>query len=337
MSKQKTSSTIRDVARLAGVSVATISRYVNHTAPIAEETGRRVQAAMDRLRFIPHPVARNLATRRTNNIGLVVENISGDFFTPLLDGIISVTQKNNLNLLVFTGSQPNSKKIDHLGPGNTDGLLVFIDAMNEDALRELHEMEHPIVLIHQAPPRGLEIPLVSIENKAGARHLVDHLIEIHQRRRIVYLRGPKNNEDSFWRETGYRQSHESHNLPVDESLITMGDFDRFVALKNLRQLIASGVEFDAVFAADDESAIGALQGLKEAGLRVPEQVAIVGFDDQRLSPFLTPPLTTVHAPTDQVGVIAAENILRLIKSESVETVTLLPTEIVLRNSCGCVN
>ncbi|MEA5078211.1 MAG: LacI family DNA-binding transcriptional regulator [Anaerolineaceae bacterium] len=335
MTTSKSSSTIRDVARLAGVSVATISRYLNHTAPLAADTEERVQRAMDELNFTPHSVARNLATHRTNNIGLVVENIGGDFFTPLLDGIVSVTQKNNLNLLIFTSTQSNLTQTNHLGPGNTDGLLVFVDALDPSALRELHHRGHPIVLIQQSAPLGLAIPSVSIENKAGARNLVDHLIEAHGRRRIVFLRGPEGNEDSDWREGGYRESLTQHGLAVEDELIANGDYDRFVAMEAVRKLIAQHVQFDAIFAADDESALGALQALKEAGLDVPGQVSLVGFDDQRITPFLTPPLTTVHAPTDRVGVIAAECILKLINKEPVDLVNLLPTEIVVRNSCGC--
>jgi DNA-binding LacI/PurR family transcriptional regulator len=249
-------------------------------------------------------VARNLATHRTNNIGLVVENIGGDFFTPLLDGIVSVTQKNNLNLLIFTSTQSNLTQTNHLGPGNTDGLLVFVDSLDPSALRELQHKNHPIVLIQQSAPVGLSIPNVSIENKAGARNLVDHLIEKHGRRRIVFLRGPEGNEDSDWREGGYRESLVHHGLPIDEELIAFGEYDRFVAMETIRSLIAQKIEFDAVFAADDESALGALQALKEAGLNVPGQVSLVGFDDQRITPS-SPPLTTVHAPTDQVGILAA--------------------------------
>jgi LacI family transcriptional regulator len=337
MTKNKTTSTIRDVARLAGVSVATVSRYINQNAPLAENTRDRVQAAMNELSFIPHLTARNLATHRTNNIGLVVENIGGDFFTPLLDGMVSVTQANNYNLLIFNGIQPGMQNLNRLGPGNTDGLMVFLDALDEDSLCRLSQIGHPIVLIHQSPPSCLQLPLVTIENKGGACRLIDHLIEVHGKNRIVFLRGPKGNEDSSWREAGYRESLEKHGLPFDESLIAYGDYDRFVALENLGKLIASGVTFDAVFAADDDSAIGALQALREAHIDVPSQVSVVGFDDQRLAPFLSPALTTVHAPTMQIGAAAAENLLHLIRHEPVPDSTLLPTDLVIRASCGCRN
>jgi LacI family transcriptional regulator len=335
MTENKTTSTIRDVARLAEVSVATVSRYINQNAPLAESTQKRVQAAMDELRFIPHLTARNLATHRTNNIGLVVDNIGGEFFTPLLDGMVSVTQVNNYNLLIFNGIQPGLQNLNRLGPGNTDGLMVFLDALDEDSLCHLSQINHPIVLIHQSPPPCLKLPLVTIENKGGACRLIDHLIEVHNKKRIVFLRGPKGNEDSIWREAGYRESLEKHGILFDESLISNGDYDRFIALENLTKMIAAGVQFDAVFAADDDSAIGALQALREAQMDVPAQVSVVGFDDQRLAPFMNPALTTVHAPTMQVGAAAAENLLHQIRHEDVAEATLLPTDLVIRASCGC--
>jgi DNA-binding LacI/PurR family transcriptional regulator len=335
MTNQNSSSTIRDVARLAGVSVATVSRFINQNAPLAEETQKRVQAAMDELHFIPHLTARNLATRRTNNIGLVVDNIGGEFFTPLLDGMVSVTQANDYNLLIFNGIKPGPQTMNRLGPGNTDGLMVFLESLDKDSLYHLSRIGHPIVLIHQTPPPDLDLPLVTIENKAGACKLVDHLIEVHGKKRIIYLRGPEGNEDSSWREVGYRESLEKHQIVFDEKLVNFGDYDRFVALKNLSQMIRDGIQFDAVFAADDDSAIGAMQALREAGIDVPGQVAVVGFDDQRLASFLNPSLTTIHAPTMQIGASAAENLLHLIRHEKVEPVTLLPTNLVIRNSCGC--
>ena len=335
MTKEKNSPTIRDVARLAGVSVATVSRYINHNAPLAETTRQNVQAAMDELNFSPHLTARNLATNRTNNLGVVMQNIGGDFFTPLLDGMVSVTQKNGYNLLIFTGDPPGTQNLNRLGPGNTDGLMVFLDSLEEDCLRSLAQIHHPMVLIQQSAPAGIEIPMVTIENKAGARAEVDHLIEVHGRRRIVFLRGPQGNEDSHWRELGYREALANHDIAFDEQLVADGEYDRYAALASLKALIQRGVQFDAVFAADDDSAIGVLQALREADLKVPEQVSVVGFDDQRLAPFLAPALTTVHAPTMQIGMLAAEHLLHLIHKEPVAPITLLPTELVLRHSCGC--
>ena len=127
MNKSKNSNTIRDVARLAGVSVATISRYLNHSAPLAESTALRVKSAMEELNFIPHPVARNLATQRTNAIGLILNEIGGDFFTPLLEGVLKTTEAEGFNLLIFTSNHPQQSNPALLNPMYTDGLLIFLD------------------------------------------------------------------------------------------------------------------------------------------------------------------------------------------------------------------
>ncbi len=329
------SPTIRDVAHLAGVSVATVSRFLNQTAPLSSAATERVRQAMEQLSFTPHPVARNLATHRTHTIGVVLNDVGGDFFAPLLDGVISTTETLNYNLFIIT-AKPNARSNPAmLGPMYTDGLLVFWDSLQEADLHALIQSGHPCVLIHQSPPAGTSIPLVTIENKAATRRMVSHLIEIHQRRRIIFLRGPQDNEDSEWREAGYREALSTHHIDLDETLVAHGDFDRFTSQKATHELIQRGVEFDAVFTGDDEAAIGVLQALKEEGIRVPQDVSVAGFDDQSLAPFLTPPLTTVHAPTDQVGRIAAQQLIHLIDHEPVDAVTLLPTELVIRSSCGC--
>jgi DNA-binding LacI/PurR family transcriptional regulator len=335
MNNTRPASTIRDVARLAQVSVATVSRYLNHSAPLSNTTAERVQRAMDQLNFTPHPVARNLATHRTHTIGVVLNDVAGDFFAPLIDGVLSGIESLNYNLLIINTRAALRTHPAMLGPMYTDGLLVFWDSLEKADLDELIRSGHPCVLIHQSPPPGARIPLVTIENKAATRRLIDHLVEVHHRRRIAFLRGPAGNEDSQWREAGYRESLASHQLPFDSHLVAEGGFDRFISQQAMRELIHSGVDFDAVFTGDDEAAIGALQALKEAEIRVPEEVSVAGFDDQSLAPFLTPPLTTVHAPTDEVGRSAARTLLRLINGESVEPELLLPTELVIRASCGC--
>lgn len=315
--------------------MATISRLINQTGQVSPDTAERVRAAMETLQFAPHPAARSLATNRTNTIGLVLNEIGGDFFTPLLEGVLNTTAAEGYNLLIFTSNQPQYAHHKMLGPMYTDGLLIFLDSLDTAELEKMHNSGHPIVLIHQSSPVALDLPTVTIENKAASRRLVSHLIEEHARRRIVFLRGPHGNEDSAWREAGYREALESHNLKITEDLISIGGFDRFTAQQSIRNLIHQGIRFDAVFAGDDDAAIGALQALKDAGLDVPSRVSVVGFDDQRLAPFLSPPLTTVHAPTDQVGILAVQQLVKLIHHEPIEKVTLLPTTLVIRYSCGC--
>jgi DNA-binding LacI/PurR family transcriptional regulator len=217
-------------------------------------------------------------------------------------------------------------------------MLVFADTLNEEHLTQLCREKFPVVLIHRTPPPHLKIPFVTVENKAATRKIIDHLVEVHGCHSIVFLRGPKEQEDSHWREQGYRDSLEDHNLLINPELILSGEFDRLVAYKSIKKLLAEkGPIFDAIFTGDDDAAIGVLTALKEAGLRVPEDVAVVGFDDSRLSPFLTPPLTTIRAPTEEVGRTAARQLFNLIQEQPAEPVVFLSTEIILRHSCGCVH
>ena len=201
----------------------------------------------------------------------------------------------------------------------------------------LHASGFPVVLVHRTPPASLPIPSVTVENKAATHKLVEHLIINHNKGRILFMRGPVHQEDSYWRETGYRSALEANGIPMDENLVLVGEFEREVAYEALKKFLdgPNRVEFDAVFAGDDDAAIGAINALTEHSFRVPEDIAVVGFDDLRLSAFLAPPLTTVRAPTESVGRIAAEKLFGLLNNESSDKVTLLSTEIIIRRSCGC--
>lgn len=329
--------TIDDVAKRAGVSISTVSRVINRNIPVSDEVAARVEAVMKELRYVPRAAARNLATRKTNTLGLLISDILGDFFAPLLAGIESVTDDNGYDLLISTaGRRGLHEELPRaLGNHNTDGLLVFSGVLTDAAITQAYTFDLPLVLIHQAPPPNLPIPCVTIENKAATREIVSHLIEVHNRRRIVLLRGLSRNEDTYWRELGYREALELHGLPFDSTLVAPGDFSRQVAQASVAQLLAGGVAFDAIFTGDDEAAVGALLALQHAGRRVPEEVAVVGFDNQRLAEVLTPPLTTVHAPTEQVGAEAARQLIKLIQTGQADPLTLLPTQLVIRRSCGC--
>jgi len=335
--KTPKNTTIRDVASRAGVSVATISRYLNDTAPLALETAQRVKQAMEELNFSPHPAARNLATKRTNTIGLLLLDIGGNYYTPLLRGIEAASSDSGYDLLIHsTHTRSSESRLRRtLNEHNTDGLLVFVDALDTPELTRLNTIGFPVVLMHQSAPPSLEIPVVTIENQTGAFQIVDHLITAHNRKRIAFLRGPENNEDSSARELGYRQALKKHGLASDPALITRGGFETEGAYRAAKDLLARNVQFDAIFTGDDDSAIGVLDALKLAGLRVPEDVSIAGFDDSIFARMVTPPLTTVRAPIEQVGREAVKLLIRLIRGEATDPLTVIPTELIVRRSCGC--
>ena len=338
MSRRSSSVTIRDVARKAGVSVATVSRYINRNAPVSPEVAERLDKVMIELRYVPHAAARHLASRKTRVIGLLLNNLHNDFFVPLLNGVEAVVRSKGYNLIVATyHASSRNETPPPIGPHNTDGLLVFSDGLVDEDLANLNASGFPMVLVHRTPPSSLKIPSVTVENMEITHKLVEHLIQVHGKRRIMYLRGPVNQEDSLRRETGYKSALEANGIPFDEDLILNGEFERDIAYQVLHDFLGNGkrVAFDAVFTGDDDAAIGVLKALHEHDCKVPEDIAVIGFDDLGFAPFLNPPLTTVRAPTEAVGRIATERLFGLLENQPSDEVMILPTEIIFRRSCGC--
>ncbi len=336
--RDHTRATINDVAYKAGVSTATVSRVINNTGSVAQKTREIVLTAIQELNYRPQSAAQVLASKKTNTIGLLLQQIGGEFFSPLLRSIERGASENGYNLLIYSTQDPphnDSLLPIPVGEQNTDGLLVYVNSLNTNELQRLYRIGFPVVLIYQTPPKDLPIPSVTIENKTGARCIVDHLIEVHNYRRIAYLAGRIDQEDTYWREMGYRESLDSHGIAIDPKLIACGDFDRKQARLSVEAWLASGTEIDAVFAADDEMAIGVLAAFEHAGIRVPQDIALVGFDDMYLSQYLNPPLTTVNAPTEQVGRVAIQLLLQKIQGQHTDNLVLLPTELIIRQSCGC--
>jgi DNA-binding LacI/PurR family transcriptional regulator len=289
---------------------------------------------MEELQFVPRHAARVLASKRTDTIGLVLSDISGAFFPPMLKGVEAGAYEAGYDLLIHSTKREGPSRRP-LGEHNTDGLLIFTDSLDHRELHRLHNLNFPIVLLHLTPPDSLSIPVISVENKDGAAMLVNHLISTHGRQRIVFLRGPEGHEDSVWRERGYREALGAHDIPFHPELIANGEFDEDEAFDTVQQMLVDGIEFDAIFAGDDDSAIGAMRALKLAGRRIPDDVAVVGFDDVPFARYLSPPLTTVRAPIEEIGREAIHQLVRLMNGQPAEALTLMRTELVIRESCGC--
>lgn len=327
---------IREVAAAAGVSIATVSRVLNGTAYVLPETRQRVEASVAELRFVPQSAARALAGRRKMTLGLLVPEISGDFFAPMLRGIERASSAAGYELLIQTTAYRSSTGFRRaLGERNTDGLLLFDHSVDDSTLAELEASGFPVVLLYTEASAPSKLVSVTIENERGAADAVKHLAEIHGRRRIVCLVGPEGNHDAASRERGYRGALEKLGIGFDPELLAPGDYSAGRAAESVRALVDRGVIFDAVFAGDDGAAIGVLAALREVGRRVPEDVAVVGFDDQSLAAEGAMNLSTVRAPTEDVGSEAVRLLLRQIEGEERVSSLVLPTVFVPRTSCGC--
>jgi len=312
-----------------------VSRVLNGKVPVESEKVERIHTAIAELQFVPRTAARVLASRKTNTIGLILSEIDGAFFPHMLKGIEAESRAGGYELLIHStqGAYPNQNK--PLGEHNTDGILVFPSSLDLIELRRLYAIGFPVVLMHQSPPDELSIPVITIENKDGTLMLINHLIEKHARRRIVFMRGPDEHEDSQWRERGYREALELHNIPFDPDLIVMGGFDEEQACSTIQQILKDGVEFDAVFTGGDDAVIGVYRALNDFGRLIPDNVAVVRFDDIHFARYISPALTTIRAPTEEVGRKAVQQLIHLIRGESIEFISLHPVELIIRNSCGC--
>src|SRR5215207_4480804 len=248
MTRRSSSVTIYDVARKAGVSVATVSRYINRSAPVSAEVAERLNRVMSELRYVPHAAARHLASRKTRVVGLMLNNLHNDFFVPLLNGVEAVVRQKGYNLIVAT-YHANSRNVmpPPIGPHNTDGLLVFSDGLVDEDLANLNASGFPMVLVHRTPPPSVPIPSVTVENAKITQELIEHLIRDHGKKRILFLRGLIDQEDTIRREAGYKSALQAHGIPVDEDLILNGDFERDIAYEAMNKFLGNGkqVAFDA--------------------------------------------------------------------------------------------
>jgi DNA-binding LacI/PurR family transcriptional regulator len=342
MNNRRNPPTIADVASLAGVSISTVSRVLNGTAVVTDDTLERVQKAIDELHYVPRTAARILASRRTNTLGLLLPEISGAFFAPMIRGIETGVREAGYDLLIYSTRGPqtaHSLPKQHLrrplGEHNTDGLLIFTNSLEASELERLHSIGFPVVMLHQSSPPGMNFPFVTIENKKASEALVSHLIEVHGRQRIVFLRGPEDHEDSRLREAGYQRALDKHGLPYEPKLVAQADFLERGAYQAVCRLLAEDISFDGIFSGDDDSANGVMRALREVGIRIPQDVSLVGFDDLPYAQHVAPPLSTVHSPVEQVGLEGARLLIRLIGGETVESKIVLPTQMIIRQSCGC--
>lgn len=330
----KQRATITDVAKLAGVSIATVSRVINSTATVTSTTAERVQRAIDALNFQPHPVARSLAGGKTHTIGMLVPDLTNPFFSLLMRGVEESVRNYDYDLLVHLTSSArlqNGRRVHALGEHNTDGLLIFTDNIEETEIDRLHSQEFPLVLLFRTAPQQANIPTITIDNATGTCEAIEHLIRVCGRRRIAFMQGLVDNEDSLAREQYYRKTLAANNIPFDPQLIARGDFNNEGCAPVINFWLQQGIVFDAIFADSDMLAVDIITVLREAGIRVPEQVAVIGFDNLPITEHIVPTLTTVYSPIVDAGRLGAERLIEVIQTGTAQSV-ILPTRLIIRQS-----
>lgn len=340
MARELTTVTIQDVAAHAGVSAMTVSRVINQPSRVAARTRMRVEQSIRELGFVPNALAQSLLRGRTHTLALLVSDISNPFFTQIARGVEDVAQRNGYTVIFGNSDESVEKErqyIQALLGRRIDGLLITAAGSNSRPMLDLlARHEKPFVLIDRAI-EGVQADCVVGDSVGGARTLTHHLLTLGHRR-IAMIHGPAAVQTAMDRRQGYEEALRAHGVAPDPTLMVEGNFKRDGGYRAARQLLALPLEQrpTAVFADNNFHAIGLIEALREAQLRVPDDMAVVCFDDIELASALHPFLTVAAQPARTFGTIAMQFLLeRLDGAESPPPrKVVLPPEFIVRESCG---
>lgn len=327
--KPSQNATIRDVARRAGVSVATVSRAVNGHSSVSPETRDRINRVSAELNYTPHAGARSLSIARTQSIGVVLPDVFGEFFSELLRGMDREASERGYHLMLSNIHADMARVTRAVGSmrGRVDGVIVMAPQLETKQLVATLPPGMPALLLNCE--RNRSHPVIGIDNQAGALAMTRHLIDLG-RRHIVHIGGPAANLDARERLLGYQQAMARY-APGAPVTVVEGAFDDPSGAAAVRQLLADGTPVDAIFAANDMMAIGALYWLRQNGFSVPGDIAVAGFDDIPLAHYLG--LTTMRVNVDQLGARAVARLVGMIKDDEAGTkAEVIKPELVIRES-----
>lgn len=329
--------TIFDVAKHAGVSIGTVSRVLNQRDRVHPDTRRRVLEAVKELDYQRNALASSLVTQRTQMVGMVVPMVNDPFFFEMVRGVEDAAYAASYTLIIASHprSSKDSRYLDLFKRGYVDAMVLVASAEIQEAeIRRAIDQGISVVLVQQAHEG---IPSFVVDNYGGARALVEHLLKVgHQR--IAYITGSDYTADNTERLCALRDVLAEHSLELPDSYIAMGDYLHGSGYKAMKTLLELPEPPEAVFAANDQMAADAIQVARECGLRVPEDVAVVGFDDISLARYTNPPMTTVAQPAYELGYQAAVYALeRIGRTEPDSYQSKLPAQLVVRLSCGVKN
>jgi LacI family transcriptional regulator len=329
--------TLEDIAKRAGVSRATVSRVINGENNVKEQTRALVMEVIQQSNFQPNVAARSLAAGRTNVIGLVIPaGVSAIFTDPyfplLIQGVSSACNAREYSVMLWLAEPEFERRMMRqiLHSGLLDGVVVSSMLMEDPIVQSLHDSKKPFILVGRHPT--LDVNYLDVDNTNGAREATLHLLRLGHKR-VGTITGPQNMIAGNDRLQGYRQALEERGIGVRPELIAEADFSEAGGYAAMRRLLPHRPT--AIFTASDSMAEGALRALREAGLRVPQDVAVVGYDDMPNAARINPPLTTVRQPTNRMGALAVNALIDIIQNPgSHKRHIVLPVELVIRESCG---
>ncbi|OQA22371.1 MAG: putative HTH-type transcriptional repressor ExuR [Chloroflexi bacterium ADurb.Bin360] len=333
MTNQKT--TIVDVAAKAGVSFGTVSRVINNDVHVRPATRERVLQAMEQLGFVANRQARSLAGGKTGAIGLLVPDLGTGYIGEIIRGIDAELTLQELDLILYTTHRTASKEANYvanLAQGMVDGLLLVLPRNPADYVGTLTQRNFPFVLIdHQGT--GKECPAVGATNWQGAFDAAEHLLKLGHRR-IGFITGSMDLGCAQDRLAGYRAALRTHHVPYTEELVYEGTFFQPDGFTGALALLDVPDPPTAIFASNDVMAMGAMDAIRQRGLRIPDDIAVLGFDDIPQAEMVRPALTTIQQPLEKMGRVATQMLLDLLEAPESKIQRIeLPTKLIIRDSC----
>lgn len=330
--------TLEDIARISGTSRSTVSRVINGDPNVSDRTREKVSRVIKDLNFQPNLAARGLAAGRIGVIGLVIPVGVGALFTDpffplLIQGVASGCNAHDHSVMLWLAEPDFERRMINkiMYTGLVDGVIVSSMLIDDPIVQALTESKMPYLLVGRHPTNP-NASYVDITNEESAREATHYLFQLGYQR-VATISGPRNMIVGKHRLSGYLAALGERNIPIDPSLIVESDFTEEGGYQSMLALLPASP--DAVFAASDAMALGAMRAIQENGLRIPEDVALVGFDDIPASAHTHPALTTVRQSIHKMGMVAAKSLIDLIRTEPSEPLQIvLPTELVIRESCG---
>ena len=329
--------TIREIADLAGVSIATVSRVVNGRGDVAPETRELVMRVIQERGYMTNRSARALSGGRTGHVGLTIPLMRGDYFAAILEGALEAVYEEDMQLVLYTTLHEHDREVsvlERLSDGATDGAIILLPLESSGELVALQESGFPFVVVDPRIPLDDGIPAVSAAHRAGALAATEHLLSLGHRR-IGHISGPGGWAATTERIEGYQSALAVAGVLPTSELIVEGNFESPTGVSAANVLLDLPDPPTAIFAANDNMAAGVLQVAHERGLRVPGDLSVVGFDDADLATILSPGLTTVRQPLAELGRTGVNLLTRMLEKQRVETLRVeLATRLVVRESTG---
>ena len=329
--KKKKAPTVYDVAKLAGVSPSTVSRFLNRTTYVAEEKSHKIEQAITTLGYKPNFQMQQDKSRRSMTIGVLVQHPDSPYTSSILNDMERVLLAQGYSLVLATGHWQNKLEmhaLEYLMKCSVDGLIIVTGSLSEQMILKTAE-SIPVVAVGYNI-EGENIRSLNLDNVMGGYIATLHLLQLGHMN-IAHIKGLESQPDSRARLKGYKKALLEANIKPNPKLIKQGDFRSETGYKMTVELIESKVHFSALFAANDQTAYGAIKALTDHGYKVPEDVSVIGFDDLAVSQYFTPALTTLRQPIEEIGALCARSMLNLLSGERHE-VRLPPIDLIVRQS-----